>query len=133
MTPLGLDHLALHCSDPAGTARFYGELLGLPVALKLSGVSEEWGGRAWSLTGYALPDGSELDFFAVAGHAPARLEGWRATVNHFALRIDSLDKWRARLAEFGVAIAEEQDHGDHDSVYVFDPNGHYLELVCPKR
>jgi catechol 2,3-dioxygenase-like lactoylglutathione lyase family enzyme len=137
-TPLGIDHVALACSDSKGTERFYGELLGLPIVASAEGVSEDWENRPWKVTCFALPSGAQLDFFRVEGFAPARQAGWRATVSHVALAVESraaLEKWRARLAEFGVAIAEEQDHGGgRHSLYVFDPNGHYLELTCrPER
>jgi catechol 2,3-dioxygenase-like lactoylglutathione lyase family enzyme len=53
---------------------------------------------------------------------------------HFALGIrrESLDAWRGRLAEHGVAIEQEVDwpRGGH-SLYFRDPAGNAAELVTP--
>jgi catechol 2,3-dioxygenase-like lactoylglutathione lyase family enzyme len=53
---------------------------------------------------------------------------------HFALGIrrESLDAWRSRLAEHGVAVEQEVDwpRGGH-SLYFRDPAGNAAELVTP--
>ena len=53
---------------------------------------------------------------------------------HFALGIrrESLDSWRRRLAEHGVAIEQEVDwpRGGH-SLYFRDPAGNAAELITP--
>ena len=136
-TLLGIDHVALRALDLAATEWFYGEILGLPVVDKAEGVSPEWDGHPWRLRGFALPGGSVLDFFEIDGRAasPRRASpAWLETVAHFALGVAKradLEAWRKRLEENGVPILEEQDHGGgRHSIYVRDPNGHYLELTC---
>ena len=135
-TLLGIDHVALRALDMAATERFYGEILGLPVAEAAEGVSAEWDDHPWRLRGFALPSGAVLDFFAIEG-APGPARGgpaWLETVAHVALGVRSradLETWRKRLEEHGFPILEEQDHGGgRRSIYVRDPNGHYLELTC---
>ncbi|MFI5316285.1 MAG: VOC family protein [Myxococcota bacterium] len=131
---LGIDHVALRCFDMKATERFYGEVLGLPLAERADGPSEGAEGTTWRLAGFRLPSGALLDFFEIEGAArPASLDD----VPHVALAVATradLESWRARLTASGVAIPEERDQGDgRHSLYFFDPNGHYLELTCRAR
>jgi catechol 2,3-dioxygenase-like lactoylglutathione lyase family enzyme len=134
-TLLGIDHVALRALDLAATERFYGEILGLPVVDEAEGVSPEWDDHPWRLRGFALPSGAALDFFEIqAAPGPAKVgPAWLENVAHVALGVPTraeLEAWRKRLEEHGVAILEEQDHGGgRHSLYVRDPNGHYLELT----
>lgn len=135
-TLLGIDHVALRALDLAATERFYGEILGLPVVEEMEGVSREWDDHPWAMRIFALPSGGGLDFFAVEGapRPPALRPRWLDTIAHVALGVPSraeLEGWRKRLEEHGFPILEEQDHGEgRHSLYVRDPNGHYLELTC---
>jgi catechol 2,3-dioxygenase-like lactoylglutathione lyase family enzyme len=135
-TLLGIDHVALRALDLAATEHFYGEILGLPVVDKAEGVSPEWDDHPWRLRCFALPSGALLDFFAIDGapRAPKAGPAWLETVAHVALGVRSrtdLETWRRRLEAHGFPILEEQDHGEgRHSLYVRDPNGHYLELTC---
>jgi catechol 2,3-dioxygenase-like lactoylglutathione lyase family enzyme len=134
MTPLGIDHVALRSFDLEATCAFYGKLLGLPLVEQAGGISQEWGGRSWRLAGFRLPSGALLDFFEVVGTPRPEPQGFLDQVAHVALQVGSrtdLEGWRERLRDHGCAIAEEQDHGDgRHSLYVTDPDGHYLELTC---
>jgi catechol 2,3-dioxygenase-like lactoylglutathione lyase family enzyme len=135
-TLLGIDHVALRALDLAKTERFYGEILGLPVVEKMGGVSQEWDDHAWEMRIFALPSGQFLDFFAVEGAPePPRLRpAWLETIQHLALRVGTrteLEGWRKQLKRHAIPILEEHDHGEgRHSLYVRDPNGHYLELTC---
>lgn len=133
-TLLGIDHVALRCFDTKATERFYGEILGLPVVERANGVSADWEGRAWRLTGFRLPSGALLDFFEVEGTQRPPSQGFLDTVQHVALAVTShsdLEAWRVRLEANGCPILEEQDHGaGRRSLYFADPNGHYVELTC---
>lgn len=135
-TLLGIDHVALRALDMAATERFYGEILGLPVVDKAEGVSREWDNHPWRMRIFALPSGALLDFFAIDGAPrPVKAEpAWLETVAHFALGVRSrpdLETWRKRLEAHGFPVLEEHDHGGgRHSIYVRDPNGHYLELTC---
>ena len=131
---LGIDHVALRCTDMKATEAFYGEILGLPIVERAGGTSEDWEGRAWRLASFRLPSGALLDFFEIEGAPRPVSRGALDTVQHVALavatRVD-LERWRARLAANGIAIPEEQDHGEgRHSLYCFDPSGNYLELTC---
>jgi len=131
---LGIDHVALACTDMKATERFYGEILGLPVVERADGVSQEWEGRAWRLAGFALPSGALLDFFEVEGAERPEPPGRLDTVRHVALAVAAradLESLRARLERSGVEIAEEQDHGaGRHSIYFFDPSHNYVEVTC---
>jgi catechol 2,3-dioxygenase-like lactoylglutathione lyase family enzyme len=133
-TLLGIDHVALRCFDTTATERFYGEILGLAVAERAEGVSPDWGGRAWRLTGFRLPSGALLDFFEVEGAQRPPSQGELDTIAHVALAVATraeLEAWRETLESNGCPILEEQDHGaGRHSLYFADPNGHYVELTC---
>ncbi|HKC51422.1 MAG TPA: VOC family protein [Myxococcota bacterium] len=136
-TLLGIDHVALRCFDTKATERFYGEFLGLPVVERADGMSEEWEGRVWRLTGFRLPSGALLDFFEVEGTQRPPSQGYLDTVQHVALAVATradLEAWRVKLEGNGFPILEEQDHGEgRHSLYFADPNGHYVELTCRPR
>ncbi len=51
-------------------------------------------------------------------------------VNHVGIVVDDLPAIRRRLAELGVKIEKEADYAPGHRLYVFDPNGIELELVC---
>src|SRR5258706_6474065 len=89
-TLLGIDHVALRCFDTKATERFYGEFLGLPVVERADGMSEEWEGRVWRLTGFRLPSGALLDFFEVEGKQRPPSQGYLHTVQHVPLAVATL-------------------------------------------
>ena len=86
---------------------------------------------------FGLPGGSVIDFFEIAGAPePARSQASlardasRTSRSPCAKRAD-LEACRKRFKENGVPILEEHDHGGgRHSIYVRDPNRHYLELTC---
>jgi catechol-2,3-dioxygenase len=79
--------------------------------------------------------GAGVDLFALEGLArPA--EALPAGIRHVAIAAASPAELAAveeRLVRHGVRISERVDHGDHDSIYCFDPNGHQLEITFRRR
>jgi glyoxylase I family protein len=54
-------------------------------------------------------------------------------VQHLALKVkdeDSLMAAKARIEDVGIDVLGPTDHGVFKSIYVFDPNGHRIELAC---
>jgi catechol 2,3-dioxygenase-like lactoylglutathione lyase family enzyme len=114
---LRIHHLALRTRDPARIARFYGDVLGLPIARR-----DETRGSVWlEATGVVLmiepADASE----------PAPNEGTRELL---AFAIDpasphpDLPAWRARLGEANVPIEAETPF----TLYFRDPEGRRLAV-----
>lgn len=122
----GIIETAAYVDDLDRAAEFYGGVLGLPQIAREDGrhVFFRVGDRCVLLLFVA-------DMALTGDHLPAH--GARGP-GHFALGIpaDSLDTWRIRLNERGVAIEQEQDwpRGGH-SLYFRDPGGNLVELITP--
>jgi catechol 2,3-dioxygenase-like lactoylglutathione lyase family enzyme len=115
-----LDHITITSSDPARSARFYAEVLGLEP-------SYEWPGEITMLK-------SGSTFLAIAhwAHGKSSTEQPAITVDHFAWRVDqkTYESAPGELRAKGIAIDHESDYGICRSLYFRDPDGHLVELVC---
>jgi catechol 2,3-dioxygenase-like lactoylglutathione lyase family enzyme len=128
-----LDHVAYPSFDVAATHRFYREILRLPLLFAYSGVSPEWGDRAYLMMGYGLGDGGQVVFFGLEGMKRPPEDGLPKDIRHAALTTEStraLAGWKRRLSRHGVSFWEE-DHGTQRSIYFSDPNGVLLEITSP--
>jgi catechol-2,3-dioxygenase len=55
-------------------------------------------------------------------------------VQHIAFKVKdraTLLEYKAHLEAEGVEVLGVTDHGAFHSIYLFDPNGHRVELACP--
>lgn len=106
--------------------RFYRDVLGLELLGRESGRHVFF--RAGDQDVLLL---FNADTTLKGDHLPAH--GARGP-GHFAFGIaaDSLEAWRTRLAQHGVAIEQEQTwpRGGH-SLYFRDPSGNVVELLTP--
>jgi lactoylglutathione lyase len=119
MRILTIDHIALAVSDLAASDHFYATVLGLP---RLERPAFDFPG-AW----FALGD-RELHLIGKPHH---RAEG-SSRGNHFALAIDDVDQWLARIAEHAVPhkpIGTRPDGARQ--LFIEDPDGHWIELCQP--
>jgi catechol 2,3-dioxygenase-like lactoylglutathione lyase family enzyme len=134
-TALRFDHVALPCFDVAASRRFYEEALGLELLSAFEGESPLWGGRFLLMMFGGGAGGAGVDLFALEGLAqPA--EALPAGIRHVAIAAASAAELAAveeRLVRQGVWISERVDHGDHDSIYCFDPSGNQLEVTFRRR
>jgi len=128
MTTLSLDHVAVPVRDVAAARRFYEEVLGLPLAVAMSG--DDWDGRAWILLFFDLADGRQVALSSFDGPARTAERGWPADARHYAFGADDLAPWRARLTAAGAAFWEE-DHGAQRSLFLRDPDDTVIEITCP--
>jgi catechol 2,3-dioxygenase-like lactoylglutathione lyase family enzyme len=129
--PLQFDHVALPCFDVAASRRFYEDALGLRLLAAFTGDSELWRGRFLHLAFGSEGGGAALDLFAVEGLGRPE-EALPPGIRHVALALASAEELatrRARLAAQGVWVSGPVAHGNHDSLYCFDPNGHQIELT----
>lgn len=147
-----VNHIALVCRDMDETARFYEDVLGMPL---VKTVNIPGGGLHYF---FDVGDGSCVAFFtfpdtppAVPGIASAAawpgggdLRTALGSMNHLAfdVPIEELRECRRRLKEHGVACSPIVNHDDSAqgysleldqgvficSLYFFDPNGILLEL-----
>jgi catechol 2,3-dioxygenase-like lactoylglutathione lyase family enzyme len=119
-----LDHFGIEVADLARAQRFYTEVLGLSVVMRLHNqVLLNCGGQNLAL--FEVP------------REPLSAEERRALIGsplgkgHHAFRVSAQDfaSARERLAAAGVESAAPIDWGDHDCMYFLDPDGNLLELI----
>ena len=124
-TPLRLqhlDHFGIGVTDLERAERFYTEILGMTVQMRLPDqVLLRYGDGACAL-------------FLTPERPPGRREVIEHPLGepHHAFRITAADLARARglFAERGVPHHAPIDWGDHDCLYFLDPDGNLLELVA---
>jgi catechol 2,3-dioxygenase-like lactoylglutathione lyase family enzyme len=117
-----LDHFGVDVADLARAERFYTEILGMTVQMRLPDqVLLRYGDGACALF-----------------HKPGRPPGGREQIEnplgkaHHAFRVERADLDRARtlFVNLGVPHHAPIDWGDHDCFYFLDPDGNLLELVA---
>ena len=116
-----LDHFGVDVADLGRAERFYREVLGMSVQMRLADQVVMRGGET-SCALFLKPD-----------RPPADLED----VNHplgkshhaFEVGWDDLKDAEALFAARGVPFHAPIDWGDHDCLYFLDPDGNLLELV----
>ncbi len=116
-----LDHFGIDVADLARAERFYTDVLGMTVQMRLSDqVLLRYGDGACAL------------FFK-----PDRAPGGREQIDnplgksHHAFDVEYAELARARalFEARGIPHHAPIDWGDHDCLYFLDPDGNLLELV----
>lgn len=116
-----IDHLVLRSADPEGLARFYREVIGLPLERQTkSGLIQ-------------LRAGSSLLDICPAGDRdqPGR------NLEHFCLNVEPFDERaiRARLDDAGAEVVKSGTaygaDGRGPNLYFLDPDGNEVELKGP--
>jgi catechol 2,3-dioxygenase-like lactoylglutathione lyase family enzyme len=101
--------------DLAATARFYGETLGLTLALEQTGCRV-----------YQVVTGAYLGFCQVAGELPAAPD-WPI----ITIATADVAGWYAHLTRRGVVIADSSPvnlHRESNRFFARDPNGYRIEV-----
>jgi catechol 2,3-dioxygenase-like lactoylglutathione lyase family enzyme len=118
--PNGFHHLAIQVRDLEGMARFYGEVLGLPVVRRWKGDDGER--SVWLGVGAGF-----IALERAAGEPERRpFRDDRPGLHLVALSILPSDRltWEARLSANGVPLEHRTDY----SLYFFDPEGNRVAL-----
>ncbi len=126
-----LGHLVLYVHDLERSAAFYREALGWHQVVGPGGDIAAPGSFAMAaFTGGRTHH--ELLLIEVGPDAPGPLQGRRAGLYHFGLKVgDSDDELRAaltRVSEAGGEVSGAADHSVTHSVYIRDPDGNEIEL-----
>ena len=120
------DHITLICADLEATRRFYVDFLGMAEvprpAFKFPGL--------WFQVG-------NVQIHATQTSPEAGSAGWRAagTIvargHHFAFAVDDVAKTLETVALHNVRIASplQQRPDGFKQLYLYDPDGHVVELV----
>ena len=130
-----LHHFAYRCRDAEETRSFYEDLLGFPLThlIRAEVVPSTGEYCPYVHLFFELGDGSSIAFFDLGDGKPAEPSpNTPAWVNHFAMKVDSveaLQKAKSRLEAAGVEVLGITDHGFVRSIYFFDPNGVRLEFA----
>ncbi|MEZ5653440.1 MAG: VOC family protein [Burkholderiaceae bacterium] len=131
-----LHHFAWRCRDAEQTRAFYEDILGLPLAhvIRAENVPSTGEHCPYVHLFFSLADGSCIAFFDLGDDQAAQPSpNTPAWVNHFAMKVrslESLQRAKARLEAAGVEVLGVTDHGFVRSIYFFDPNGLRLELTA---
>jgi catechol 2,3-dioxygenase-like lactoylglutathione lyase family enzyme len=120
-----LDHFGVDVANLARAERFYVDVLGMSVQMRLPDqilLRYDDGACALFLVADRTPGDPEqiIDPLGKSHHA-------------FEVSYEDLGAARRRFAELAVPHHAPIDWGDHDCVYFLDPDGNLLELVAYKH
>ncbi|HEY9056343.1 MAG TPA: ring-cleaving dioxygenase [Aurantimonas sp.] len=124
----GIHHLTAITADAPGNLRFYTDVLGLRLVKKTVNQDDTSAYHLFYADGKASP-GTDITFFDFPA-APER-RGTNA-VSRTGLRVagrDSLEFWRDRLTEAGVAVGGIRKLDGRASLDFEDPEGQRLRLI----
>ncbi len=121
------DHITLICADLAATRRFYVDFLGMSEVTR---PAFKFPGLWFELAG--------MQIHATQESPEAGLAGWGDRGNtiasrghHFALAVDDAAAAEKVAAEHGIRVASplQQRPDGFKQLYLYDPDGHVVELV----
>ncbi|WP_206454836.1 ring-cleaving dioxygenase [Aurantimonas marina] len=124
----GIHHLTAITADAPGNLRFYTDVLGLRLVKKTVNQDDTSAYHLFYADGKASP-GTDITFFDFPA-APER-RGTNA-ISRTGLRVagrDSLEFWRDRLTEAGVAVGDTRELDGRASLDFEDPEGQRLRLI----
>ena len=125
-TARGIHHLALICSDPERTIRFYQDVLGFP----LIEVMENRDYKGSTHFFHDIGNGNLLAFFDFPGLGLEPALEALGGVQHIAISVtlEQFEALKARLDEHSIPYLGP-DRGITNSVYFKDPDGIQIELL----
>ena len=116
----GIHHVGLHATDPAASAEFYRDILGMEV-VGGSGPDHSIGASVF-LSSRPKEESHEIALFANPAFA------------HVAFKVSSLAELRsfhARAVEKNIPIKFAFNHGASFASYFEDPDGNLIEVYWP--
>jgi catechol 2,3-dioxygenase-like lactoylglutathione lyase family enzyme len=116
----GVHHVGLHAKDPAASAEFYRDVLGMQI-VGGSGADHELGASAF-LCSRSDEESHEIALFADPIYA------------HVAFKVSSLAELRAfhaRVVAKRLPIKFAFNHGVSFAFYFEDPDGNLIEIYWP--
>jgi catechol-2,3-dioxygenase len=118
----GVHHVGLYASDPATSAAFYKDVLGMEI-IGGSSPDHPFGATAF-LSSRPAEESHEIALFANPAFA------------HVAFKVSSLAQLRsvhAHVLERKIPIEFAADHGVSFAFYFDDPDGNMVEVYWPTR
>jgi glyoxylase I family protein len=122
----GVHHLALICSDPERTIRFYQELVGFPLVELFE--NRDYPGSSHFF--FDIGGGNMLAFFDFPGLGLEPVPEGLGGVQHVAISVsdEAFEAAKAKLDAAGVEYLGP-DRGVEESIYFKDPDGIQVELI----
>ncbi len=148
----GVDHVAYPTFDPAGTVRFYRDVLGFPVVHSICAAG--WGPERhpdFIHFFFDIGNGDRLAFFYYFGLEPFDDGGPQGDSysrfaedvpiffirsRHLAIHVDGEDElmeYRRRLDGSEWPVEMQIQHETIESIYTHDPNGYMIEITRALR
>ena len=119
-----LDHFGVDVADLARAERFYTDVLGMSVQMRLADqVLMQYDGGACAL--FLKPDRTPGDLDQVANPLGK-------SHHAFEVAYGDLEAAHRLFAERGIPHHAPIDWGDHDCVYFLDPDGNLLDIVADR-
>jgi glyoxylase I family protein len=122
----GVHHLALICSDPERTIRFYQELVGFPLVELFE--NRDYPGSSHFF--FDIGNGNMLAFFDFPGLGLEPVPEGLGGVQHVAISVseETFGAAKAKLEAAGVDYIGP-DRGVEESIYFKDPDNIQIELI----
>lgn len=139
MSPVKLSrihHVAYRCRDAKETADWYTRVLGMEFS---TAFSEDHVPSTGAYDPYMhifleAGGGNIVAFFELPNQPEmGRDPNTPAWVQHIAFEVPDMDALLAAKTHIegeGIEVIGPTHHGVFESIYLFDPNGHRLELAC---
>src|SRR6476619_2491020 len=122
----GVHHLALICSDPETTIRFYQDLVGFPLVELFE--NRDYAGSSHFF--FDIGNGNLLGFFDFPGLGLVPVPEGLGGIQHVAISVtpEVFEEAKRRLTEAGVEF-RGPDMGVEESIYFKDPDNIQIELI----
>ena len=122
----GVHHLALICSDPERTIRFYQELVGFPLVELFE--NRDYPGSSHFF--FDIGNGNLLGFFDFPGLGLVPVPEGLGGVQHLAISVtpEVFEDAKRRLTDAGIDY-RGPDLGVAESIYFKDPDNIQIELI----
>ena len=122
----GVHHLALICSDPEQTIRFYQETVGFPLVELFE--NRDYAGSSHFF--FDIGNGNLLGFFDFPGLGLEPVPEGLGGVQHFAISVtpEQFEDAKRRLTASGIDF-RGPDMGVEESIYFKDPDNIQVELI----
>src|SRR5689334_8308213 len=131
-TLLGLHHVTAMTADAQANIDFYTGTLGLRLVKLTVNFDDPSSYHLYYVVGKVSP-GSIITFFVWPGANRGRHGTGQTTAAAFSIPVTSLDYWKTRLSERGVAVSSEEDRFGERVLVATDPDGLVVELVASPR
>jgi catechol 2,3-dioxygenase-like lactoylglutathione lyase family enzyme len=131
---LGMHHLAQPTLDPAATLKFYVDVMGAKITHCAASRGWRDGHYDYIHMFLDLGKGDNIAMFYYFGAKTK--EDWPKVGNHHSFAANTLQElaqWADWLEANGHKIMQRNTYEVFSSIYVWDPNGRFLEIACNHR